>query len=81
MVDTQNNGYLVGIRCYTYNHAPYIEYALNGFTMQQTNFPFIAMVVDDASTDGEQKVISSYVEKYFDIDDQLNVYRIVHIFQ
>lgn len=75
MVDTQNNGYLVGIRCYTYNHAPYIEYALNGFTMQQTNFPFIAMVVDDASTDGEQKVISSYVEKYFDIDDQNVAYQ------
>lgn len=75
MVDMQCNGYLVGIRCYTYNHAPYIEDALNGFTMQQTNFPFIAMIVDDASTDGEQEVISSYVEKYFDIGDQNVAYK------
>lgn len=65
-----NQSYLVCIRCSTYNHAPYIEDALNGFTMQQTTFPYIAMVVDDASTDGEQKVIASYVDKYFDLNDQ-----------
>ena len=60
------NKYLVGVRCFTYNHAPYIEDALNGFTMQQTSFPFITMVVDDASTDGEQDVIRTYLNKHFD---------------
>ena len=65
-----NQSYLVCIRCSTYNHAPYIEDALNGFTMQQTTFPYIAMVVDDASIDGEQEVITSYVDKYFDLNDQ-----------
>lgn len=65
-----NQSFLVCIRCSTYNHAPYIEDALNGFVMQQTTFPYIAMVVDDASTDGEQEVVASYVGKYFDINDQ-----------
>lgn len=34
--------------------------------MQQTNFPFVAVIVDDASTDGEQEVIRKYVDEHFD---------------
>lgn len=76
MEERQNyNNFLVCIRCYTYNQAPYIEYALNGFTMQQTTFPFIAMVVDDASTDGEQKVIAAYVEEHFDTQNSEIAYK------
>lgn len=58
--------YLVNIRCTTYNQASYISDALNGFVMQQTNFPFVAVIVDDASTDGEQEVIRKYVDEHFD---------------
>ena len=58
--------FLVGIHCITYNQSSYITDALNGFTMQQTNFPFVAIIIDDASTDGEQDVIRKYVEEYFD---------------
>lgn len=58
--------YLVCVRCFTFNHSKYITDALNGFTMQQTNFPFICCVVDDSSTDGEQDVIKEYVNQYFD---------------
>ena len=61
-----SNNFLVCIQCFTYNQAPYITDALNGFTMQQTTFPFVAMVVDDASTDGEQDVIAAYIEEHFD---------------
>ncbi len=50
----------------TYNHAPYIVDALNGFAMQETNFPFVAVVYDDASTDGEQEVIKKYIEGNLD---------------
>lgn len=50
------------VRCFTYNHREYIEDALNGFAMQQTNFPFVCLVMDDASTDGEQDVIKSWME-------------------
>ena len=53
------------VRCFTYNHSAYITDALNGFTMQQTNFPFVIVLVDDASTDGEQEVIQEYIKTYF----------------
>lgn len=57
---------MVGIKCMTYNQSSYIVDALNGFAMQQTNFPYIAVVIDDASTDGEQEVIKAYVDEFFD---------------
>lgn len=53
----------------TYNHAPYIEDAMNGFCMQQTTFPFVAIIVDDASTDGEQEVIRRYLDAHFDFSE------------
>ena len=59
--------YMVLIRCYTYNHEAYIEDALKGFVMQKTNFPFVAVVVDDASTDGTADVIRRYEAKYPEI--------------
>ena len=61
--------FLVYISCATYNHVHYVEDALNGFCMQQTDFPFLAMVMDDASTDGEQEVINRYLEQNFDLSD------------
>lgn len=61
--------FLVYILCTTYNQVHYIEDALNGFCMQQTDFPFLAMVMDDASTDGEQELINHYLEQKFDLSD------------
>jgi len=58
---------LVAIRCITYNHELYIRDALEGFVMQKTNFPFVAIVHDDASTDGTAAIIREYAEKYPDI--------------
>ena len=62
----KDNHFKVRIQCMTYNHAPYIVDAMNGFCMQQTDFPFLAVVVDDASTDGEPEVIKNYLEEHFD---------------
>lgn len=62
----RNERFLVGIHCMTYNQASYIEDALDGFAMQKTSFPYFALVVDDASLDGEQEIIKSYIEKHFD---------------
>ena len=42
----------VCVRCFTFNQAKYIEDTMNGFVMQQTDFPFVCCIVDDASTDG-----------------------------
>lgn len=57
---------VVCVDCITYNHAPYIIDALNGFTMQQTTFLYTPLVIDDASTDGEQEVILKYIHEECD---------------
>ena len=67
--------YKVCIRCYTYNHAPYIGDAMNGFVMQQTDFPFVATIVDDASTDETTQVISNYFRECFDTEDSSVAFR------
>ena len=58
---------LVSIRCAVYNHEPYLRQCLDGFVMQQTTFPFEAIVHDDASNDGSAAIIREYAEKYPDI--------------
>lgn len=68
-MEFQEFKYLVAIQCFTFNHSKYIREALNGFIMQQTNFPFIIMVVDDASTDGEQEIIKNYISEQFNLKD------------
>jgi glycosyltransferase involved in cell wall biosynthesis len=60
---TPNNP-LVAIQCLVYNHEPYLRDCLEGFVMQQTNFPFVAIVHDDASTDGSAAIIREYEGKY-----------------
>lgn len=57
----------VAIQCATYNHEPYIRDCLEGFVMQKTNFPFVAIIHDDASTDGTAEIVKEYAEKYPDI--------------
>lgn len=57
--------YKVAIRCTSYNHAPYIEKTLEGLSTQKTNFNFVAVVIDDASTDGTQDVIKQYMDNFF----------------
>lgn len=68
--------YKVLVRTITYNQAKYIKDTLDGVAMQETNFPFVHFVIDDASTDGEQEVIKAWMEcncetgnaEYIDID-------------
>ncbi len=55
---------MVTIRCVTYNQVNYIRKCLEGFVMQQTNFPFEAIVHDDASTDGTTEIVREFAEKY-----------------
>lgn len=65
--NTNDANPLVVVRCLVYNHEPYLRDCLEGFVMQQTNFPFVAIVHDDASTDGSAAIIREYEEKYPDI--------------
>ena len=55
--------------CMTYNQKDYIEDTMRGFIMQQTTFPFVCMVIDDASTDGEPEVLKHYLEENFDLTE------------
>jgi hypothetical protein len=54
----------------TFNHSAFITDALNGFSMQETDFPYISVIIDDASTDGNQRVILDYVQKYFNTEEE-----------
>ncbi len=55
---------VVAIKCMAYNHEAYIRDALEGFVMQKTDFPFVAVVHDDASTDNTAAIIREYATKY-----------------
>lgn len=66
----ENKKWMVFVKCMTFNQATYIEDAMNGFMMQETDFPFVCAIVDDASTDGEQKVIKKYLAEHFDLVDK-----------
>ena len=67
--------HLVTIRCYTFNQSAFITNAMNGFVLQQTSFPYVALIVDDASTDNEQTVIKDYFYKNFDTLDTSIAYQ------
>lgn len=58
--------YELCVVCNTYNQSSYIKDALDGFVLQRTKFPYVCVIVDDASTDGNQKVISKYIDDHFD---------------
>lgn len=55
---------LVSICCVTYNHAQFIRKCLDGFLMQQTDFPVEILIHDDCSTDGTTEIIREYEAKY-----------------
>lgn len=69
---------LVAICCLVYNHACYLRDCFEGFVMQQTNFSFIVIVHDDASTDASVTIIREYEKKYPHIFkpmyEELNIY-------
>lgn len=55
---------LVSICCFAYNHKKYITKCMEGFLIQQTNFPFEVIIHDDASTDNTADIIREYSAKY-----------------
>lgn len=55
---------VVSVCCITFNHEPYIEDALEGFLIQEADFPFEIIIHDDASTDKTADIIREYVSAY-----------------
>lgn len=54
----------VCIHCLTFNHERFIERALQGFIMQKTTFPFLAVVIDDCSSDKTPQIVRDYERRY-----------------
>lgn len=59
-----SQGVMVSVVCTTFNHAPFIDDAIQGFLKQQTTFPFEIIIHDDASTDRSQEIIRKYSSEY-----------------
>jgi hypothetical protein len=55
---------VVSIICTTYNHERYVEDAIRGFLSQDCPYPFEILIHDDASTDGTQRIIREWQQKY-----------------
>ncbi|MBO4828839.1 MAG: glycosyltransferase [Fibrobacter sp.] len=55
---------LVSIKCLAFNQEEYIAQTMDGFLMQETNFPFEIIVHDDASTDKTADILREYEKKY-----------------
>ena len=60
----------VRVICNTYNQSEYISQTLEGFCIQKTNFPYVCIILDDASTDGEKEVIKNYMKEHFCSDSE-----------
>lgn len=66
--------YFVKVHCFTYNHNEFIKDALDGFCMQKTNFPYVCLIFDDCSTDGESTSIKNYIKEHFDLKANQTTY-------
>jgi len=58
---------VISILCIAYNHARYIEMAIKGFLLQETQYKYEIIVHDDASTDGTQDIILKWQSRYPDL--------------
>ena len=70
MSEKNKNNYMVSVYCGTFNQKSFITEAMKGIAMQQTNFPYICTLVDDASTDGQQEIIKEFFQNNFDLDNE-----------
>lgn len=71
----ENYLYMVCVQCHTYNHIHYIEEALYGFEIQNTSFPVVYIVIDDASTDGTQVFLRQWAVDNLDENEKDFAYR------
>ncbi len=65
----KKNVYKLLVNTITFNQSDYIVECLRGVAMQETTFPFIHIVTDDCSTDGEQIVIKTYMNAECDMSN------------
>lgn len=58
---------LVSVKMPTYNHASYIEKAIECVLAQKTTFPFELVIGEDCSTDGTREIVFDYAKRYPEI--------------
>ena len=58
------NDPVISICCITFNHEAYIEEAIHGFLIQETDFPLEILIHDDASSDLTASIIRRYQRAY-----------------
>lgn len=63
----ESNSPLISILMLSYNHARYIEQAINSILSQDCKYPFELVICDDASVDGTDKIIEKYAAKHSNI--------------
>ncbi|MGT2711573.1 glycosyltransferase [Streptococcus oriscaviae] len=57
----------VSIICTVYNKERWLERVIESFLMQETNFPFEILLVDDASSDQSPAIIERFAKDYPDL--------------
>jgi len=58
---------MVSVHLITYNHADYIEEAIESVLMQEVDFPMEIVLGDDDSSDGTREICIEYAKKYPDL--------------
>lgn len=58
------NDIVVSVLCPAFNHEAYLEDAIKGFLIQETDFAFEVIINDDASTDETVSIIKRYQRLY-----------------
>lgn len=62
--DVSGSDVLVSVSITTYNHAPYIEQAVESVLAQETDFPFEIVIGDDCSTDGTRELLHELARRH-----------------
>lgn len=55
---------LVSVICTNYNKGPWLRETLESLCVQQTDFSYEVIIVDDCSTDGSDAIIREFASKY-----------------
>ena len=55
---------IVSICMITYNHEKYLNQAIDGILMQETNFDFELIIANDNSPDNSDSIIKNYINNH-----------------
>lgn len=58
---------MVAVHCSVYNHGRYLRKCLESLVEQRTDFRYVIVVNDDASTDDSADIIREYADRYPDL--------------